>query len=203
MGTHDDTDRRRAGRPRGFDEQAVLDVALDVFWSSGYAGASIPEISAATGLSPSSIYNAYGSKAELFTAALDRYLDAVMGWMLGELERGSEGLADLELFLDRLASTLERDPPRGCLAVNTIAEFRVAPPEIAQRTARYRKMLRRSLRAALRRAAAAGEIDARSVEGRADALAAIVIAFNVLVAAAAPGRDTKALLGAARAIAGS
>jgi TetR/AcrR family transcriptional regulator, transcriptional repressor for nem operon len=195
------TPRRRRGRPRSFDETAVVDASVDVFWRRGYAQASVSEISAATGLSASSIYNAFGSKADLFVAALDRYLDVVMGGMLGPLEHGTQGLADVDAFLERLASTTELTPPRGCLAVNTIGELRDAPDAVAQRTTRYRNLLHRSLRAALTRAADAGDIPAGAIATRSDALASIVVAFNLLVAAGTPARETHNLLRAARALA--
>jgi TetR/AcrR family transcriptional repressor of nem operon len=177
---------------------------MELFWRSGYAGVSVPELSAATGLSSSSLYNAYGSKLSLFEAALDRYLDTrISDRMVGPLQRGSEGLADIDAFLQRLATTTRISPRRGCLAVNTIAEFRHAPPAIAARTARYRAELRDGLGAALGRAAAAGEIHPETVDMRVAALVPIVVAFNLLVAADAPVHEARELLVAARAVAAS
>jgi AcrR family transcriptional regulator len=199
--TDPETIRRPRGRPRAFDETAVLDTAVDVFWRSGYAHASIADISAATGLAPSSLYNAYGSKLNLFACALDRYLDATIGQVLEPLEHGSAGLADVDSFFERLAARIGQPGPPGCLAANTIGEFRDAPPPIAARTARYRKLLRRALRAALTRAAASGEIPAQAVAPRAEALFSIVIASSLLAAASAPARDVRDLLRAARALA--
>jgi AcrR family transcriptional regulator len=193
--------RRPRGRPRGFDETAVLDMAVDVFWRSGYARASIADISAATGLAPSSLYNAYGSKLELFACALDRYLDVTIGQVLDPLEHGFAGLADVDAFFERLAASGGRTRPPGCLAANTIGEFRDAPPLIAERTGRYRKLLRRAFRAALTRAAASGEIPADAIASRADAFLSIVIASSLLTAAGAPERDIRDLLRAAHALA--
>jgi TetR/AcrR family transcriptional repressor of nem operon len=189
------------GRPRAFDENAVLDTAMDLFWRNGYASASVPDISAATGLSSSSLYNAYGSKLDLYKAALDRYLDHVLDRMFGALERGDAGLADVEAFLDRLAATTKRTPRRGCLAVDTIAEFRDPPPAIAARTMRYRTHLRRALFAALARAAASNEIPHDTVDARTAALVPMVIAFNLLVASNSPAQETRDLLNSARAVA--
>jgi AcrR family transcriptional regulator len=189
---------RPPGRPRAFDETAVLDTAIDVFWRSGYGRASIADISAATGLAPSSLYNAYGSKLDLFACALDRYLDVVIGQVLEPLEHGSAGLADVDAFLERLGTGRRRSGPPGCLAANTIGEFRDAPPPIAERTARYRKLLRRAFRAALRRAAASGEMPAEAVAPRTEALLSIVIASSLLGAAGAPARDVRDLLRAGR-----
>jgi AcrR family transcriptional regulator len=190
------------GRPRAFESKTVVSAAMELFWRSGYAGVSIPDLSAATGLSSSSLYNAYGSKLQLFEAALDRYLDTrIADRMVGPMRRGADGLADLDAFLERLAATTRIRPPRGCLAVNTIAEFRGAPPAIATRTARYRAELSEGLRAALGRAATAGEIPTETVDMRVEAVAPIVLAFNLLVAAGAPARETRKLLAAARAVA--
>jgi TetR/AcrR family transcriptional regulator, transcriptional repressor for nem operon len=198
--TDSETIRRPRGRPRAFDETAVLDTAVDLFWRSGYANASIAEISAATGLAASSLYNAYGSKLNLFACALDRYLDVIIGQVLEPLKYGSAGLADIDAFFERLAGRVGPHPP-GCLAANTIGEFRDAPPVIAERTARYRKLLRRAFRAALTRAAASREIPAEAVAPRAEALISIVVASSLLVAASAPARDVRDLLRAARALA--
>jgi AcrR family transcriptional regulator len=192
---------RQPGRPRAFDETAVIDTAVDVFWCSGYARASIADISAATGLAPSSIYNAYGSKLNLFACALDRYLDVTIGQVLEPLEHGSAGVADVHTFFRRLAARGGRARPPGCLAANTIGEFRDAPPSIAERTARYRKLLRGAFRAALTRAAARGEIRAEAVAPRVDALVSIVIASSLLAAGGAPADDVRDLLRAARALA--
>jgi AcrR family transcriptional regulator len=199
--TESETVRRPRGRPREFDETAVLDTAVDVFWRSGYAHASIADISAATGLAPSSIYNAYGSKLDLFARALDRYLDLIIGQVLDPLENGTAGLPDVDTFFQRLATSGGQTRPPGCLAANTIGEFRDAPPLIAERIARYRKLLLRALRAALTRAAASGEIPAEAVAPRAEALLSIVIASSLLTAAGAPKQDIRDLLRAAHTLA--
>jgi TetR/AcrR family transcriptional regulator, transcriptional repressor for nem operon len=199
--TESETLRRPRGRPRAFDETAVLDTAVDVFWRSGYVNASVADISAATSLAPSSIYNTYGSKLDMFACALDRYLDVTIRQVLDPLENGSAGLADVDTFFERLGASGGQTRPPGCLAANTIGEFRDAPPLIAERIARYRKLLLRAFRAALTRAAASGEIPAEAVAPRAEAFLSIVIASSLLTAAGAPEQDIGALLRAARALA--
>ncbi|MDT7664489.1 MAG: TetR/AcrR family transcriptional regulator, transcriptional repressor for nem operon [Pseudonocardiales bacterium] len=200
--TDSEISRRKPGRPRAFDEAVVLGAAMRLFWRNGYSRVSVPEISAATGLSTSSLYNAYGPKLDLLVAALDHYSDTVLdGYMLGPLARGADGLADIDAFLDRLAAAVESAHPWGCLAVNTIAEFRDPPAEVAARTARYRNQLHRGLHAALSRASGLGEVPADAVDRRADALVPIVVAFNLLVVARAPATETHDLLAAARTLA--
>jgi AcrR family transcriptional regulator len=53
-------------RPRGFDETTVLRRARDRFWSTGFAGASVDQIAAATGLGKGSLYGAFGDKRQLY-----------------------------------------------------------------------------------------------------------------------------------------
>ena len=53
-------------RTQSFDRDTVVRAARTLFWTVGYESASIPELETATGLSRSSIYNAFGSKRGLF-----------------------------------------------------------------------------------------------------------------------------------------
>ncbi|WGP04846.1 TetR/AcrR family transcriptional regulator [Bacillus subtilis] len=63
----------RPGRPPQFDRtQAILESAR-LFWRQGYGGTSTRELSAALGMSTSSIYAAFGSKAGLFEEAIRTY----------------------------------------------------------------------------------------------------------------------------------
>ncbi|MCT7371188.1 TetR/AcrR family transcriptional regulator [Mycolicibacterium llatzerense] len=61
------------GRPRTFDPERVLDTAMRLFWEHGYDGVSISDLTTATGVNRRSLYDEYGSKAELFRAAVRRY----------------------------------------------------------------------------------------------------------------------------------
>lgn len=62
-----------SGRPREFDNMAVIEAAMDVFWSNGYDGTSAEQLCQRTGLGRGSIYNAFGSKQRLYELALRRY----------------------------------------------------------------------------------------------------------------------------------
>src|SRR6201996_7837673 len=61
------------GRPREFDVEDALEAALRVFWSKGYEGASLTELTEAMGITRPSLYAAFGNKEELFRKALDLY----------------------------------------------------------------------------------------------------------------------------------
>ena len=101
------------GRPRTFNREAALDTALELFWQHGYEGVSIAALTRAFGIAPPSLYAAFGSKAELYREALDRYVS---------LTAGDEDLDELSAY-DAIASILRRgavlisrdDRPRGCM----------------------------------------------------------------------------------------
>ena len=60
-------------RPRSISKEDSLERALFLFWQRGYDRTSIADLSEAIGVGPSSIYNTFGSKEELFRQAIDRY----------------------------------------------------------------------------------------------------------------------------------
>jgi AcrR family transcriptional regulator len=68
------------GKPK-FDDRSVIAAAVDVFWRQGYAAASIGELTAATGLSRSSLYQRFGDKDGVFREALDAYAGRVLSRM--------------------------------------------------------------------------------------------------------------------------
>src|SRR4029450_11960367 len=70
-----DTAARR-GRP-GYDRDALLRVAVQVFTERGYDGTSMEDLAARLGITKSSIYHHVPGKAELLRLAVDRALDAL------------------------------------------------------------------------------------------------------------------------------
>lgn len=67
---------RPIGRPRTFDDDTAVLAAARLFWRHGYSGTSTRALSSALGLSTSSIYAAFGSKAGLFERAVRTYAEA-------------------------------------------------------------------------------------------------------------------------------
>lgn len=66
--------RRKTGRPLSFDRDAALQQAMLLFWRHGYEATSLAELTRAMGVTPPSIYAAYGDKKGLFREAVARYL---------------------------------------------------------------------------------------------------------------------------------
>ena len=64
---------RSAGRPRSFDRDLALREAARLFWRHGFSGTSTRMLTGALGISSSSLYAAFGTKAELFDEAIRTY----------------------------------------------------------------------------------------------------------------------------------
>jgi TetR/AcrR family transcriptional regulator, transcriptional repressor for nem operon len=116
-------------RPREFDEDAVLDAAVQCFWRRGYEATSVKNLIGVTGITAASLYNAYGDKRELFRTALDRYVE---GSVVARMQR-CESLPPREAiraFFDEILSrSLNDREHKGCMLVNSALELAPHDPE--------------------------------------------------------------------------
>jgi AcrR family transcriptional regulator len=105
------------GRPRGFDIDDALDRAMRVFWEQGYEGASLADLTAAMGITKTSMYAAYGNKEQLFRRAVERYAEGPARYATRALEEPT-ARAVAEAFLrGAVDTTTPPDGPAGCLSV--------------------------------------------------------------------------------------
>jgi len=110
------------GRPRTFDPDAALDAAMRVFWSHGYAGASLAELTAATGLSKPSLYAAFGPKEQVYLKALERYAALAGARHAALLEAEPDLRRALGSYLRSMAEMDTcREQPGGCFLVTGAA----------------------------------------------------------------------------------
>jgi TetR/AcrR family transcriptional regulator, transcriptional repressor for nem operon len=166
---------RRPGRPAQFDRDSALAALLWLLWSKGYDAATQEEMLAATGLSSSTLYRSFGTKANILEAALALYL-ALLDEMFAPLEHGRRGLADVNAFFDHIRAQLDGPmSTAGCLVWNTMQNPINGDPRIKILTERHMQRLRRGLTAALQRAADAGELPPSAPTYLADALRAGVL----------------------------
>jgi AcrR family transcriptional regulator len=110
------------GRARAFDADEALDRAMTVFWTKGYEGASVADLTEAMGINRPSLYATYGNKEELFRKALERY---------GEGPSSYERTA----LAQRTAREVAEGLLRGAADVQTDTLRRAVLPRWAPRTA--------------------------------------------------------------------
>jgi TetR/AcrR family transcriptional regulator, transcriptional repressor for nem operon len=117
-------------RPREFEETAVLDAAIQCFWSRGYEATSVRDLVERTGITGASLYNAFGDKHALYRRALDHYVEQSFGDRVGRFEgkfppREAIG-AFFKEIVERSLSDTER---KGCMLVNSALEMAPHDPE--------------------------------------------------------------------------
>ncbi len=107
--------KKPRGRPSAFDYEDTLEKALRVFWSRGYEGASMAELTEAMGINRPSIYAAYGNKEELFSKALTRYMAGPVAYVVEAMQEPTAKQV-AEKFLTKSAELLSNEHnPRGCM----------------------------------------------------------------------------------------
>ncbi len=105
------------GRPREFCTEAALAKALGVFWSKGYEGASMAELTAAMGITKPSLYAAFGNKEALFRKALDLYEAEKLAYTRVALEQPTARAVAEHFMRGTVEATTSTCDPHGCMAV--------------------------------------------------------------------------------------
>lgn len=151
------------GRPLEFDPDEALGAAVEVFWKKGYEASSLTDLLDAMALSKSSLYQAFGSKQQLFERCLRRYADDLSSTLRTSLTAGASARRFIEETFMAVARTAESPAgARGCLVANSASELgqrnlSLATP-VASGLARFTDVFRE----AVARAQAAGEVPADS-----------------------------------------
>jgi TetR/AcrR family transcriptional repressor of nem operon len=146
-------------RLKSFDEDAVLERAVQMFWHRGYDGTSLADLEEHLGLGRQSLYNTYGDKRTLFLKALDHYRRNVGESALARLSDGGAGLSAIRGFLHWSVDSLTAPGPRhGCFVTNTITERASEDADALLRCNHSRDTLERAFRRALVQAKERGEV---------------------------------------------
>lgn len=149
-------------RPKSFDEAAVLDQAIQLFWQRGYEGTSLADLETHLGLGRQSLYNTFGDKHALFLKALERYKEGWGAAAVAPLVVPGAGLEAIRGFFRSAVENLTvPGPRRGCLFTNTISERAGADPEALVRCDHARQAVERLFRRALAQAQKRGELPQR------------------------------------------
>lgn len=146
------------GRPREFDADRALDQALLVFWSKGYEGASLSDLTEAMGINRPSLYAAFGDKEALFQKALERYLQGPGTYVQQAL--GEPRARDVaRRILEGAAKSLTGDGhPKGCLMVQAALTSGEESKGVHDLVLAHRKANEAALRDRLERARKEGDL---------------------------------------------
>src|SRR6201992_3293296 len=105
------------GRPREFDTETALDLALHVFWRKGYEGASMADLTEAMGITKPSLYAAFGNKEALFCKTLDLYEREKLAYVGQALAKPTARAVAEHMLRGSVENQTSSCEPRGCLGV--------------------------------------------------------------------------------------
>lgn len=143
-----------------YNREELLDRAIEVFRRQGYAGTSTAELVAELGVNRKSMYAEFGSKQELFEAALERYSKINLSRVLAPIEAIDANADSIrDAFLGYASASETRFSGLGCLMANTAVERAALDPSSAKFVDAYLERLSRGFSNALENARVDGVID--------------------------------------------
>lgn len=146
------------GRKRTWDEPEMLSSVMTVLRRKGFGHTTVRDIKDATGLHPGSLYDYYGSKDGLFTAAVTFYNEQVVKERIRRhLEEAEPPLVGIRSFFTSTFDTSE-NPRLGCLLTNSATDAHALDDACRCGVIAGLDLVERGLHRALKRAQTAGDL---------------------------------------------
>ena len=133
------------GRPLAFTHEAALDAALQVFWTHGYEGTSMANLTTALGMNKPSIYAAFGNKEALFLKVLDRYRAGPVAFVALSLDEPSAEKVAEKFLMGAVNFFADPNTPNGCLIVQGALTCGPDASAVQKLLIEYRKNLENAL----------------------------------------------------------
>ncbi len=146
-------------RPKEFDEEQVLEKAVNLFWCKGYHATSMQEVVEALGINRASLYDTFTDKHTLYLRALQKYR-ATQAQAL--IDTVTQAHSPKELLHQAFAGSIEEilnDPDnKGCFMVNSAVELGIHDAEIARMVEENRCNIENAFAQVIQKGQAQGEI---------------------------------------------
>ncbi|WP_411344291.1 TetR/AcrR family transcriptional regulator [Paenibacillus sp. WLX1005] len=150
-------------RTKAFDTKAVLHRAMKAFGILGYEGATLPDLLKELGIARQSLYDTYGTKRDLFIAAVQMYMDSKAEVMEHLLEETGEVLPLLEQCFTEIVDTLlHAELSYECFIIAIAAEEAARDEELRQYVQHNQQRIEYVFRSLLERAVKQQELVANA-----------------------------------------
>ena len=117
--------KRKRGRPRTFEREQILALAMENYWQEGLHALSINEVCRRTSLSKPLLYREFGGEDGLLDAVLERYRENAIAPQISLLASDRSFAETIEVMIEFIANA-----SRGCLLV----KMRGAPERLGPLT---------------------------------------------------------------------
>jgi TetR/AcrR family transcriptional regulator, transcriptional repressor for nem operon len=149
-------------RPAEFNAEMVLDQAMLLFWTQGYAGTSIQDLVEGTELLRGSLYHSFGDKRSLYIQTLRRYGHLALEQTFQVWNSEDSVLSNVRAVLMQIVEMPQDEKRRGNMVCNCIVEVVPHDPEIATVVEGILDEFKRAFQSRLVEAQHAGGLDART-----------------------------------------
>lgn len=121
------------GRCREFDENEVLQKAMELFWKQGYEKTSLSDLVEHMGIHRRSLYDTFGDKHTLFLKTIDCYEELIKDELKIRISRAETAKQALQFVFDFVIEAHD-DKKWGCLIVNSATEMAIYDKEVEKKT---------------------------------------------------------------------
>jgi AcrR family transcriptional regulator len=189
------------GRPREFCVDSALAAALRVFWSKGYEGASLSDLTEAMGITRPSLYAAFGNKEALFRKALDLYEREKLAYVGEALDEPTARRVAERLLRGALENQANECEPKGCLGVISSVACGTEAESVRHEVIARRQSVHAALAERFERAKQEGDLPAGiDPEGLTGYLAALLQGLSVQAGSGATKEQLEALVATSLAV---
>lgn len=167
------------GRPRRFDETEILQKVMNLFWSHGYEGTGLSDITQTTGLAKGSLYKAFGNKKNLYMQALALYEKQYIDTAFHALVDSREPVVRINEFLSYpLQTSNVTGENNGCFLCNASADRADLDQEVRILVQRGFNKLSQALQTAI--SELTPKVGSAQVSAQAEALLAIYSGIRIM-----------------------
>lgn len=110
------SEKKSRGRPLAFEKNKAREIALKLFWSQGYEGTSISDLTEAIAINRPSLYASFGNKENLFRICTEYYLSEELSFVDEAMQERVFKDALEKLFAHEIQLIADN---KGCLLINT------------------------------------------------------------------------------------
>jgi len=151
--------RKKSGRPLSFDRDTALERAMLVFWRYGYEAASLQELTSAMGITPPSLYAAFGDKEKLFLEAVERYSSKSCDALDCLFAQAPTARDAIERMLQSSAVELTcPSHPPGCLVVTATTNCSASAEHVQDAMVQRRNNVEEKIRKRIERGITEGDL---------------------------------------------
>lgn len=148
-------------RKKEFDEKALLDKAVDLFWRKGYHATSAQDLVDELGISRSSLYDTYTDKHHLFKESLRQYELCNTGALIRMADESKDAQQTLQQIFQNVIKESIENPVKGCFMVNTAVELSGQDKEIGELVAQNNKNVEDALARLVKKGQADGQFSTK------------------------------------------